>query len=154
VTRAAAAILAFALLAVAGCGEKRETTTGGAPASGSAPAAVTVSETEFKLDPASVEVAEGKVTVEVKNEGGTEHALEIEGPGGEVKTPTLAPGKSVTLDADLKAGTYEMYCPIDGHKGKGMEGELVVGGGGGTSTDDSGGSDDDGGGSSGGSGGY
>jgi plastocyanin len=152
--RAAAAILAFALLVASGCGEKRETTTGGESATGSAPAAVTVSETEFKLSPASLDVAqEGKVTVEVRNEGGTDHALEIDGPDGEVKTPTLAPGKSATLEADLKAGTYEMYCPIDGHRGKGMEGKLVVGGGGGTSTDDNGGSDDNGGGG-GGSGGY
>jgi uncharacterized cupredoxin-like copper-binding protein len=147
--RAAVPILALALLAASGCGEKRETTTGGASTMGSAPAAVTISETEFKLDPGSPEVEDaGKVTIEVKNDGSTDHALEIEGlPGGEMKTPTLAPGKSATLTADLKEGSYEIYCPIDGHKGKGMKGQIVVGSGsssgGGTSTDDSGGSGDD-----------
>jgi plastocyanin len=154
--RAAVPILALALLAVPGCGEKRETTTGGASTQQSSPAAVTVSETEFKLSPASLEAEGGKVSIEVKNDGSTEHALEVEGPNGEVETPTLAPGKSATLTADLKPGTYEMYCPIDGHKDKGMKGELVVGGGGsggGTSTDDSGGADDNGGGGSGGGGG-
>jgi uncharacterized cupredoxin-like copper-binding protein len=136
VTRSAAPLIALVALAVSGCGEKRETTTGAA--SSSASAAVTVSETEFKLDPSTPKANAGSVTIEVKNDGGTDHALEIEGPNGEIKTPTLAPGKSATVKADLKAGTYAMYCPIDGHKGKGMKGEIVVGGGGsggGTGTD-------------------
>jgi plastocyanin len=149
--RAGVPLLAVAVLAVSGCGEKRETTTGGASSSGSSPATATISETEFKLDPSTPKVNEGSVTIEVKNAGGTDHALEIEGPNGEIKTPTLAPGKSATLKADLKAGTYAMYCPIDGHKGKGMKGEIVVGGGG-----SGGGTGTDGGGSGGGSspGGY
>ena len=141
---AAGTAVAIALLALPGCGEKRETTTGGASTSGSASAGATVSETEFKLDPSAATVDKaGKVTVQVKNDGATDHALEIEAPSGEVKTPTLAPGKSATLKLDLKAGSYEMYCPIDGHKDKGMKGELVVAGGG---TDDNGGSSNGGGG--------
>ena len=136
-------IAVIAVLALSGCGEKRETTTGAGAAGGASPAA-TVSETEFKLDPAPATVDKaGQVTVQVKNDGSTDHALEIEAPGGEVKTPTLAPGKSATLKLDLKAGSYEMYCPIDGHKGKGMKGELVIAGGG---TDDNGGSSNGGGG--------
>jgi len=27
-----------------------------------------------------------------------------------------------------KAGTYEIYCPVDGHKGLGMKGTITVGG--------------------------
>jgi uncharacterized cupredoxin-like copper-binding protein len=154
--RAAVPFVAVGLVALSGCGEKRETTTGGASTGGSAPAAVTVSETEFKLDPSPAQAAkEGPVTVQVKNDGSTQHALEIEAPSGEVKTPTLAPGKSATLKVDLKAGSYEMYCPIDGHKGKGMKGEIVVGsGGGGTSTDGNGGSSNGGGNRNYGGGGY
>ncbi|MEA2255744.1 MAG: Copper binding protein plastocyanin/azurin family, partial [Solirubrobacteraceae bacterium] len=30
-----------------------------------------------------------------------------------------------------KKGTYEWYCPIDGHRGRGMEGKIAVAGGGG-----------------------
>ena len=26
----------------------------------------------------------------------------------------------------LKKGTYEFYCPVDGHKAAGMEGKVVV----------------------------
>src|SRR3954469_19679526 len=150
VVPAAAAVVA---LAMAGCGEKRETTTGSASGSGgpgsSASAPISISETEFKLTPSSAQVDKGgTVAIKVKNDGSTAHALEVEGPGGEVKTGTIAPGKSATLQADLsKPGSYEMYCPIDGHKDKGMKGEIKVGSGGGSG-------DDNGGSSGGGGGGY
>jgi uncharacterized cupredoxin-like copper-binding protein len=127
--RSTTALAVAGLFVVAGCGEKRETTTGAAaPAGGST---VTIMESEYKLTPPNAEAAKGgQVQIQVKNEGGTEHALEIEAPGGEVKSKTLSPGDSQTLTANLKPGTYEMYCPIDGHKGKGMVGKLVVGAGG------------------------
>jgi uncharacterized cupredoxin-like copper-binding protein len=139
------ALVAAGALAVAGCGEKRETTTGGGSGSGSAPAALSVSETEFKLTPSTLDVQNaGAVTVTVKNDGTTAHALVIEGPTGETKTGTIPPGKTATLKAGLKAGTYQMYCPIDGHRAMGMKGEVKVAGGG------NGGSGSSGGGSSGG----
>jgi uncharacterized cupredoxin-like copper-binding protein len=130
--RSCLAIAAVGLIVVAGCGEKREKTGTGAGAAGSgAPAAVTVSETEFKLSPADAKVAKpGPVTFMVKNAGKTTHALEVVTPAGELKTPPIGPGKSATLKGDLKAGTYEWYCPIDGHKAKGMKGKVVVGKGG------------------------
>jgi uncharacterized cupredoxin-like copper-binding protein len=40
----------------------------------------------------------------------------------------IEPGKSATLKVDItKPGTYEFYCPIDGHKQQGMKGEIKVG---------------------------
>jgi uncharacterized cupredoxin-like copper-binding protein len=134
---AAVAAAARLALAAAGCGEKREsgTGTGGAStatqAAGPATGTVEVTETEFKLDPASPQIPKaGTIEFKVSNEGATEHALEIETSSGEIETKPIAPGKSATLKADLKAGTYEWYCPIDGHKDKGMKGEIVVAGGG------------------------
>ena len=91
----------------------------------------------------------GTVTFSVKNDGTTTHALEVEGPSGEKKTSDISPGSSATLEVKLdKAGKYEFYCPIDGHKQMGMKGEVTVGGGGGGSSSSSGKS------SGGGSGGY
>ena len=94
--------------------------------------------TEFALDPASVSLDPGTVMLHVVNTGSVVHALEVEGPSGEVETADLQPGESADLTVDAsKAGEYEMYCPIDGHRAQGMEGTLVVGGGGGgTTTDD------------------
>jgi uncharacterized cupredoxin-like copper-binding protein len=31
------------------------------------------------------------------------------------------------VTVDLKAGKYEFYCPVDGHKQAGMKGTLTVG---------------------------
>jgi uncharacterized cupredoxin-like copper-binding protein len=126
--RVAGPAVAVALIALSGCGEKRATSTG----AGSSPSAAAISESEFKLTPASVKVPNaGPVRIQVKNAGGTAHALALQTASGVVTSPTLAPGKSASLQADLKAGTYTMYCPIDGHRGKGMEGKVVVGSGGG-----------------------
>ena len=70
--------------------------------------------------------AAGTYTFEATNDGGTDHALEIEGNGIEEETDTIGPGESASVTVDLEAGTYEMYCPIDGHRDQGMEGEITV----------------------------
>jgi plastocyanin len=142
-TLSAAATAAVAAMLVAGCGGDDGTTTsasggggqttnqGGAqPAAGGAQGAgkpVTISETEYKLTPSDPTVKAGKVKFTAVNDGGTTHALEVEGPNGEVQTNDLSPSDSQTVTVDLsKPGTYEMYCPIDNHKAMGMKGEVVV----------------------------
>ena len=134
------AVLAAGVVALAGCGGDDNNDNGGeantatektAPA-GAAAGAVKLSETEFKITPSNPSVKKaGTVTFAVSNDGGVVHALEVEGPGEEKETPNIDPGKSATLKVDLnKPGTYEFYCPIDGHKQQGMKGEIKVAGGG------------------------
>jgi uncharacterized cupredoxin-like copper-binding protein len=108
------------------------TTTEAAAPSGKAATTVNVSETEFKLGPANPKIPKaGTVEFKVKNDGQVVHALEVEGPNGEVKTANIDPGKTATLKADLsKPGKYEWYCPVDSHKQQGMKGEITVAGGG------------------------
>ncbi|MBI5715993.1 MAG: cupredoxin domain-containing protein, partial [Chloroflexi bacterium] len=53
------------------------------------------------------------------------------GSGGTAKEPQLhiavAMGKSGTLEfTPTKAGTYEFFCTVAGHKEAGMKGTLVV----------------------------
>ena len=137
------ALLAGLVVVLAGCGgSSGGSTTQAASSSGGGGGGQTiqVKETEYKLTPSSLMVAKpGKVTFEVTNAGQTDHALEVEGNGVEEETETISPGSSAKLTVELsKNGTYEVYCPIDGHRAMGMQAKLVVGGGsaggGGTTT--------------------
>ena len=127
----------FAVLALAACGSSSsESGTTGQAAAGQA---IAIGETEYKLDPSSVQVDQaGTVTFRVTNNGTMDHALEVDGQGLEEETETIKPGESAELAVDLsKEGSYEIYCPIDGHRDSGMEGTLTVGasmGGGSTGT--------------------
>ena len=123
-----AALLAIGLLGCGGDDAKESAAQGTSGGS----QAVDVSETEFKLDPSDPRVEKGVVNFKVANDGKVTHSLEVEGPGGEVELEkALQPGQSATLEVDLsRAGTYEWYCPIDGHKASGMQGEITVGDGG------------------------
>jgi uncharacterized cupredoxin-like copper-binding protein len=70
----------------------------------------------------------GKVTLSMSNpsSAGIQHAIAVEGNGVDKDGPTVDPGKTSTVTADLKPGKYEFYCPVDGHKAAGMEGTLLV----------------------------
>ena len=91
---------------------------------------VTVHETEYKLNPNAISLTKpGAYAFKAVNDGTTAHALEVEGNGAESKISEIDPGKSSTLKVTLpKNGTYEIYCPVDGHKDLGMKGEITVGG--------------------------
>ena len=105
--------------------------------SGGAIKTVLIKETEFKLSPSSVTLSKpGTYTFKAENKGSTQHSLEIEGKGvkseggegGEANLKqVLNPGQSGVLTVTfLRPGTYEMYCPVDGHEQEGMKAEVVV----------------------------
>ena len=89
---------------------------------------VTVHETEYKLTPSTILLAKpGTYVFKGVNDGTVTHSLAVEGNGVDKDASGIAPGSSGTLKITLpKAGTYEIYCPIDGHKGQGMKGEITV----------------------------
>jgi uncharacterized cupredoxin-like copper-binding protein len=137
------ALLVLLAALAAGCGGKsggsKTVAASGGSGSGGGGQTIQVKETEYKLTPSSFTVSKpGTVTFQVTNAGQMGHALEVEGNGVEQKTSTISPGSSAKLTVDLsKNGTYEVYCPIDGHRSLGMEAKLVVGSasaGGGTTT--------------------
>jgi uncharacterized cupredoxin-like copper-binding protein len=105
--------------------------------SGGALETIVIKETEFKLSPSSVTLSKpGTYKFKTENKGTTQHSLEIEGKGvksegseeGEAELKqALNPGQSGVLTVTFqKPGTYEMYCPVDGHEQEGMKGEVVV----------------------------
>jgi uncharacterized cupredoxin-like copper-binding protein len=103
--------------------------TSSSPSSGSSGKTVAISETEYKLTPTNLTLKEpGTYTFKVVNKGSVTHALEVEGNGVETDTEDISPGKSATLTVNFKgAGSYEMYCPVDGHRDRGMEGKITIG---------------------------
>jgi len=121
-------------LAFAACGDDDENdssspsadTSDTSSSSSSGSAAVSISETEFALDPSDPTAEAGEVTIEAVNDGSTVHNLEIEGNGVEEVTDDLEAGSSGEVTVDLEAGTYEIYCAIGDHRAQGMEGELTV----------------------------
>jgi plastocyanin len=80
----------------------------------------------LKFDKTSLSAKPGKVTITMDNPSSTPHAVEVEGNGVEEETKTLTKG-TADVTVDLKAGKYEFYCPVDGHRQAGMEGTLTVG---------------------------
>lgn len=146
----AAVLLVAATLPLAACGS--DDNGDGATTAAAAGETIEISATEFAFDPPTIQLDQaGEYTFRLTNDGGSPHALEIEGAGiEEAATDTIGPGETAELTVELQDGEYEMYCPVDGHRDMGMEGTLVVGGaaagGAGTSTDDDNGTttDDDG----------
>ena len=115
------------------------------PSAGDGPVLQTIqiSEKEYSLTPGTVTVSKtGTYEFRVTNNGTIAHALEVEGNGIEEKIGDIQPGAGATLRVTLtKDGSYEMYCPIDGHRGQGMQGTVTVGsrsGSGGTTTNEGG----------------
>jgi plastocyanin len=125
----------LAVVALAGCGGNGGGGYGGGggTTTAAAPAATgpkqTVSLVDYALEPKAIRIDKpGTYTFEAMNNGQTEHALEIEGNGVEEETETLAPGAKGTITVELKMGEYEMYCPIDSHRDRGMAGSIDVAG--------------------------
>ncbi len=106
------------------------TACGGGASSGSAGGGaaknVTVTATEFKFDPATIDATPGQtINLTVKNNGTIQHTWVL--PQSNVKL-TIDPGKTVsqTFTAPSTPGTYQYECDIAGHKEAGMVGQLVV----------------------------
>ena len=146
-----AAILASLVLIAAGCGGDDDDNGGGggSGSSGSSGAEDTGADTgeassggggggatklkltadpggALKFDKTELTAKPGKVTITMDNPSDVPHAVEVEGNGVEEETKTLTNG-TADVTVDLKAGKYEFYCPVDGHKESGMEGTLTVG---------------------------
>jgi uncharacterized cupredoxin-like copper-binding protein len=80
----------------------------------------------LKFDKSKLTAKAGPVVVVMDNPSSVPHAVEISGNGVEAKGNVVNKGGTSTAKADLKAGKYEYYCPVPGHKQAGMTGTLTV----------------------------
>ncbi len=135
-----AVALAVGLLTVAcgGGGNGGSTGAGAPPAATTAQASgtkVTASLTEFHIGLSQQSFAPGTYTFAVSNDGKATHALAVTGPGlSNAATASLSPGQKANLTVTFQAGSYDLFCPVDGHKqlGMNMNVTVAVGGGGGS----------------------
>jgi len=118
-------ILVPAALLLAACGGSTKSSTSAGPALQT----IHVSEKEYSLTPSTISVPQtGTYSFQITNKGTITHAFEIEGNGVEAKSQHIQPGQSAALTVKLsKKGSYEAYCPIDGHRSLGMKAKLSVG---------------------------
>ncbi len=95
---------------------------------GSQPTELRIQMAEYKLTPNQLTIDSGIYSFTAVNGGTINHALELIGSGVDVHTPDLAfaPGHSEAFTVTLKPGTYHVFCPIDGHRGLGMQATLLV----------------------------
>src|SRR5262245_17109880 len=77
------------------------------------------------FDTTELTASAGEVTIELVNDSGIQHNVEVEGNGVEDKSETITSG-STDLKLTLDPGEYEFYCAVPGHREAGMEGTLTV----------------------------
>jgi plastocyanin len=117
--RAATALLAGALLA---CG-------GGGGATGPPDQRLEIEASSFAYAPTQVTVAPGTIRFVVRNVADVVHGFEVEGHGMEEEIEEIQPGATDSLTVKLdEPGSYEIYCPVADHEGRGMSATLTVDG--------------------------
>ena len=88
---------------------------------------------EVKLDEYGMDVegAEdlkpGPAVIEITNNGKEEHSFVFEGTDTvERLEENIKPGETKTMNVNLEPASYNVYCPIDNHKNKGMASVINV----------------------------
>ncbi|HTB50043.1 MAG TPA: plastocyanin/azurin family copper-binding protein [Solirubrobacteraceae bacterium] len=138
--------LVAGILALAGCGGSKSTSSSESTPATTAATATTSSSTtpapstassslslaanpegQLKYNTSSLSAKAGQVSIAFTNMSPLEHNVTVESASHAVvgATPTFK-GESKTLTVTLKPGTYKFYCSVPGHRMAGMEGTLVV----------------------------
>jgi plastocyanin len=89
---------------------------------------VSLQEWELGFDPDELTLAPGTYTFNATNDGTVDHALQITSGLTSAATPdtSYAPGETESFTVDLAPGTYEVFCPVAGHKAAGMVATITV----------------------------
>jgi plastocyanin len=76
----------------------------------------------LSFDQTELTAAAGEITIELVNDSGVPHNVEIE---GQEASETITEG-TTELTVTLEPGEYVFFCNIPGHREGGMEGTLTV----------------------------
>src|SRR5215207_718367 len=75
---------------------------------------------------AAAESPPGQIEIDSPNESSVDHNIAVEGNGVNEAGPVVSNGGVSKVNADLKAGKYQFFCTVPGHRQAGMEGTLTV----------------------------
>jgi uncharacterized cupredoxin-like copper-binding protein len=83
---------------------------------------------KLRFNTTKLTTTHGRVTLVMTNprSSGIPHAIGVQGNGLDKDGKTARPGARSQITVTLKKGTYNFYCPVDGHRAAGMKGKLVV----------------------------
>jgi len=87
---------------------------------------VPVTEVEYKIELPKTTFAPGTYTFVVNNKGTIVHNLNVQGGGSTESTQDIQSNSTGSVTAELKRGTYVLYCSIPGHRQQGMQQEITV----------------------------
>ena len=96
------------------------------------PHALTVDEKEWAVQPSKTLVGTGTVTINAYNRGQDNHNFVITDAAGNVAGKILLiPGQSATVTANLRPGTYRLFCSLyagtpESHYARGMHTTITV----------------------------
>jgi plastocyanin len=83
--------------------------------------------TALKFDVARLTAKPGRVTLVMSNPSSISHDIALKGNGLKpVVGKIVGKGRTSTITATLKNGSYEFYCSVPGHEAAGMKGTLKV----------------------------
>jgi plastocyanin len=97
------------------------------PTVAAAPQEIPVELKEWTIEPKELVAKPGRVTFLLKNVGERRHNMVVEVAGQPVKSLDVSAGTTGSLEVTLPApGTYAVYCDLQNHRERGMEGTLTV----------------------------
>jgi len=82
----------------------------------------------IKFNKKTLTASPGRFRIVMTNPSGSgvPHGIAIEGKGLDKDGKIVQPGHQSSVTVTLKRGTYDFYCPYDGHRAKGMRGKIKV----------------------------
>ncbi|HEV2719688.1 MAG TPA: hypothetical protein VG323_06690 [Thermoanaerobaculia bacterium] len=87
---------------------------------------VQVQLTEYRIEMTDA-LTPGMHQFAVANAGTMKHNFAIQGPGVDQKLAgDLMRGDTAPMTVNLQKGTYTVFCPVDGHRGRGMSRTITV----------------------------